>query len=208
MTNETQISLNSTGDATYLQLIGDVALGGGGDLTLSDSAKNSIVDNGAAATLDNSDDTITGSGTIGDANLTLVNKTGGSIVASKAAAPLILDTGSNVISNAGILEANIGELVIDSDVDNTGTIEADDGMLLVQSGVSGSGDYVVSEQGVLKFGAAFDDVVSFDGADAGELSLAEADTATIDGFAFADRIDLTYQRPSRSPSIPSMINSR
>jgi hypothetical protein len=65
-------------------------------------------------------------------------------------------------------------------------------MLLVQSGVSGSGDYVVTEQGVLKFGAAFDDVVSFDGADAGELSLAEADTATIDGFAFADRIDLTY----------------
>ena len=66
--------MNSTDDATYLQLIGDITFSSGGTVSLSDNANNFIVDNGVPATLDNVNNTIAGAGTIGDANLTLINE--------------------------------------------------------------------------------------------------------------------------------------
>ncbi|MGB7603219.1 MAG: hypothetical protein WBM24_23150, partial [Candidatus Sulfotelmatobacter sp.] len=110
-------------------------LNGSGHVTLTDNTHNSIVSDGLAlATLTNSN-TITGAGTIGDTQLTLINS--GTIDATGTNA-LIIDTGTNtstavgsvgsltVRNNAGgILEASAGHtLQIDDNVLNNGLIEA------------------------------------------------------------------------------------
>ena len=80
--NTGTIALNSTGDETDLQIIGDgVTLQGGGHLTLSDSHENVIFGATAASTLTNVDNTISGAGQIGigDNTLTLINETAGTI---------------------------------------------------------------------------------------------------------------------------------
>ncbi len=116
--NDGTIALNSTGDPTDLMIAGNVALQGGGNATLTDNADNYIVSNGSTAKLMNVD-TISGAGTIGDSNLTLVNK--GTIDAS-GTNPLFIDTGTNTISSPGTLEAtNGGTLIVDSPVVKSGT---------------------------------------------------------------------------------------
>ena len=82
---------------------------------------------GSAATLSNFD-TISGAGTIGDANLTLLNF-GDIVAASLTGTELVLNTGGNTITNeaGATLEAQSGgTLEIDSNVSNSGaTIRAD-----------------------------------------------------------------------------------
>ena len=64
--NSGTIALNSSGDQTELQIIGDgVTLEGGGQLTLSDSDANTIVGTSPGSTLTNVDNTISGAGQIG-----------------------------------------------------------------------------------------------------------------------------------------------
>jgi len=86
---------------------GNLTLDGGGTVTLSDNSGNAIKSGGAAATFTNVDNTISGAGTIGDAHLTLINESLGVIDADDVNA-LILDTGGNTITNAGLLEATNG----------------------------------------------------------------------------------------------------
>jgi large repetitive protein len=113
-------------------MTGDVVLNGGGHVTLTDSANNSIVGDGAAATLTNFD-AIAGAGTIGDSHLVLLNS---GIINANGSHPLIIDTGviparltgpwAAVTNNAGgILEVPAGHtLQIDDNVLNNGLIEA------------------------------------------------------------------------------------
>ena len=89
--NSGTIALNSSGDTTQLKISGSVLLNGSGHVTLTDNTHNSIVSDGSAATLSNSN-TITGAGTIGDTLLTLVNN--GTIDATGTNA-LTIDTGIN-----------------------------------------------------------------------------------------------------------------
>ena len=101
--NTGTIALNSTGDATDLELIQHgITLQGGGALTLSDSSANAIFGTDPSVTLTNVDNTISGAGQIGEGQMTLVND--GTIDATGTNA-LVLDTGSNVITNSGTLEA-------------------------------------------------------------------------------------------------------
>jgi hypothetical protein len=117
------IALNSTGDATELQIVGNgVTLEGGGQLTLSDNAANIIIGTGPNDTLTNVDNTISGAGQIGsgDGNLTLINEAHGTIDANVAGGTLTLETGTT-ITNDGILEAtNGGTLQIDDPVIGNG----------------------------------------------------------------------------------------
>jgi large repetitive protein len=118
--NDGSITLDGSANPTQFELDGSLTLSGGGKVILSDSADNAIVTNGSAATLTNAGNAITGAGTIGDANLTLVNS--GTIDAN-VGLPLIIDTAA--FTNAGTLEAtSAGGLVIDSNVNNSKTIEA------------------------------------------------------------------------------------
>ena len=74
------------------------------------------------ATLENFNNTITGSGQIGqgDGNLILQNDKAGTINANVSGQPIIIDTGNTII-NAGLLEAtNGGKLTIDDGLANSG----------------------------------------------------------------------------------------
>ncbi|HUO29407.1 MAG TPA: hypothetical protein VMU80_09330 [Bryobacteraceae bacterium] len=118
------IVLNSTGSATEL-IVGSfgVTLTGGGTVTLSNSGSNYIF--GAAGTdvLTNVDNTIQGSGKIGNGQMGLVN--GGTIDANQSTS-LTIHTSSGT-TNTGTLEAtNGGNLILygDSYTNTGGTILA------------------------------------------------------------------------------------
>jgi hypothetical protein len=134
------IALNSSGDATQLEISGNVLIEGSGQVALTDNIHNAIVSDGLPATLTNSN-TITGSGTIGDAFLTLVNEGAFNATGEN---PLIIDTGVNTATSAGpegshwsvgslavtndsagVLEASVGHtLQIDDNILNNGLIES------------------------------------------------------------------------------------
>ena len=126
ITNSGVIALNSSGDATELQVFGDALLEGSGQIVLTDNAQNAIVSDGSAATLINAN-TIAGAGTIGDFFLTLVND--GDIDATGANA-LIIDTGVNTATSAGPEGSHwlIGSLEVTND--STGVLEASPGHVL------------------------------------------------------------------------------
>ena len=184
--NTGTIALNSTGDETDLQIIGDgVTLQGGGYLTLSDSHENIIFGTNSATTLTNVDNTISGAGQIGigDGNLMLVNETHGTIDANISGGTLTLDTG-HTITNDGLLEAT-----------NGGTLQIDDP-------VSGGGSAIIAG-GMLIFDAQSNMNVTFDNGSGtpayGELVLGHASdfSGQISGFTgtapdttHSDAIDL------------------
>jgi len=116
--NSGTIALASTGDQTELQITDNVILQGGGNIVMSG---DDIVGVGPGSTLTNIDDTISGYGQIGsaDGNLTLINH--GTINADVAGCAFTIDTG-NTITNAGVLEASSGGvLIIDDPVIGTGS---------------------------------------------------------------------------------------
>ncbi len=101
--NTGTITLSSTGDETDLQLIQHgITLQGGGRVILSDSSRNVISGTDPSVTLTNIDNTISGAGSIGDGQLTLINH--GMIIADGTNA-LIIDTGANVIANSGTMQS-------------------------------------------------------------------------------------------------------
>ena len=85
-----------------------VTLKGHGQIVLNDNSHNLVTGgsfnllNPSLITLINIDNTITGAGTIGGNGLVLNNKAGGEIDAT-VSTPLIIDTGTNTVTNAGIL---------------------------------------------------------------------------------------------------------
>jgi large repetitive protein len=199
----------SSGDQTELQITGNgLVLEGGGQLTLSDSFENMIVGTNANATLTNVDNTISGAGQIGigDGNLTLVNQTAGTIDANFAGGTLALDTGSNIITNYGTLEAsNGGELDVHSVVDNYGGIvEAVSGGHVDFFGAISGGSATI-QNGTLEFDAASNVNVTFDnslnsGTGYGVLMLHDPSnfsgeiygfTGTAAGLSTSDAIDLS-----------------
>jgi hypothetical protein len=120
------IQLNSSGADPTLAINGTVDLVGGGELKLiGPTADNMIVGvHGTNATLENVDNVIIGSGTIGqgDGELTFINDAGGSVAALNGT--LIIDTG-NMVGNSGLFAAAAGAtLLIEDNVNNTGVFLA------------------------------------------------------------------------------------
>ncbi len=95
-------------------------LSGHGVVLLTDNSGNLIgsdlVSGGvSSATLTNVDNKIEGAGTIGDANLAIVNEKRGVIDATGIHNPLILTTPNSPLQNAGTLEATVrGALIIEN----------------------------------------------------------------------------------------------
>ena len=182
--NTGTIALNSTGDQTELQIVGDgVTLQGGGQVTLSGAAV--IIGTGSAAVLTNVDNTISGAGQIGsgDGTLTLINETHGTIDANVAGGTFTLETGTTITNN-GVLEALNG------------------GTLQILDPVTGSGSAII-EGGTMIFGAQSNMNVAFENGVGtptyGELVLGDAAgfSGQISGFvgtapdtAHSDAIDL------------------
>src|SRR5262249_18280590 len=151
--NTGTIALDSAGSATTLELIQNgITLQGGGHLVLSDSDTNFITAALQGVTLTNVDNTISGAGQVGDWQTVLINE--GNIIATDTHA-LIIDTGSNVVDNAGTLEATgSGGLTVNSDVSNSGLIWADGGNVTLNGAVTGTGGALISGAATLEFAAA------------------------------------------------------
>ena len=206
--NGTVFELSSIHPTTQLEISGALTLDGGsggatgpGQVILTDSSGNFIVSNGSAATLTNVDNTISGAGTIGDAHLTLDNAQFG-VIDADYSTPLILDTGSNTITNAGMLEATGGgELAVHSTVVNSGgTVEANGGFVDFLLGIGG-GSATITNGGKLEYGWSSNVATTFTGS-GGTLMLDHQDqsdanyanahyTGTISGFGLGDAVDLT-----------------
>ncbi len=106
------ISFNSTGDFTGITVASGatVTLSGGGTITMGDSANpQNYIEGGccSGATLDNVNNTIQGSGTVGNYALSMTN--GGTIDANNADHGLTVNMGGSAgMTNTGTLEATNG----------------------------------------------------------------------------------------------------
>ena len=131
--NSGTLSLVSLGNSVALIVgSGGLTLSGKGQVILDDSTANSIGAGTAAATLTNIDNTISGAGLLGSANLTIVNGKAGVIDANDTNV-LIINTGANTIANAGLIEATGGGglTLVNATVANTAT-----GIILAGAGAT------------------------------------------------------------------------
>jgi hypothetical protein len=131
ITNKGTLALNSAGNGTDLLInAASVTLTGAGKLVLSDNANNAVYGSNGTAPYDklvNVNNTISGSGQLGNNQLSITNDAAGVIDATGTNAALVLDTGAGSFSNAGLIEdtgpaglqINNGTTII-----NTGTIAA------------------------------------------------------------------------------------
>ena len=208
--NSGTIYMESHGDATNLEIGGDVVLKGGGNVTLSDSVDNYIESNGQAATFENVDNFISGSGQAYDANLTIMNDSQGTIAADHADAQLLLYTGSNAIINMGLLEAvNGATLDVYGDVANEGTLQANGGNVDIGGVLNGYGKTEIFSGSQLELLGPWNQaalVFENNTADSGVLQLAHslvsagssAFTGTVAGLYYdgthSDTLDLALER--------------
>jgi hypothetical protein len=151
------LSLNSTNQNTDL-IIGSSkeSLTASGTIVLSNNGANRIYGAAAGDTLVNVNNTIEGGGQLGAGVLTLNNAGNGRIIANAGTA-LTINTGSAVITNAGLLEATTGSggLVIQSAVSDgsAGLVTAAGGNVYLQGGdlrggtLSSSGGAAITVQG-------------------------------------------------------------
>ena len=177
------------------------ALQGGGTLLMSgsdDAIDAQAPTSGNTTLLRNISDKISGSGAIGDANLTLQNEAGGVIDATGA---MTLNTGDDTIYNAGLIETTSGgSITVDSAINNVGNIIANGGAIQFNENVNSSaGSITINGSATVEAAAAIDSNVDFGtGASAGgELILDNSANDTpyaIFGFdaggAGNDKIDL------------------
>ena len=195
--NTGTIALNSAGDTTEIELIQNgITLQGHGQLTLSDNSANAIFGTDPSVTFTNVDNTISGAGQLGEGQMTLINEA--TIIANGTNA-LVIDTGANVVSNSGVLEATgSGGLIIHSDVANSGLLWANGGNITIDGAVTGNGSADIEGQATLEFGAASSENTIFGQGAVGTLILDHADNFTGQIYGFtgdgtlsgSDQIDL------------------
>jgi hypothetical protein len=121
--NAGQMSLLGTSAASGLIVgVDGAVLSGGGTVSLGARGSNALTGQAPTATLTNVDNTISGAGLIGGAQLAVVNEAQGLIVANAAVA-LTIDATADV-SNAGLIESNgAGGLVLrNGTLSNSGQI--------------------------------------------------------------------------------------
>jgi hypothetical protein len=138
-------------------------LSGKGTVSLSASAGNRIYGQALGDTLTNVDNLIEGSGQLGAGVMALINQAGGKILGNQSVA-LIINTVSNTITNAGLIEnSGSGGTLVESAVVNTGTLMAAvTGTLTVTGAVTGAGVGVISG-GTLDIVQVFSENVTFTG---------------------------------------------
>ncbi len=195
-------SINADGLVAASQIIihGMVTLDGGdgsstgpGHVVLTGGLQDGIISDLHAATLINVDNTISGSGSVGDAYLTAENDQYGVIDATGI---LALNAISTV--NAGLLEATSGgTLKIEGSVSNSGLIEANGGKVFVDSTatITGTASATITNGGVAEFvGSSTQTLVlnaTFTGSGTLELDNSQHYGGKVSGFGAGDKIDLT-----------------
>ena len=163
------IGLSSGGNDTRLRLVGSVVIGGGGTIALSNISVNFIDSAVANTTLNLTAGTLQGTGTLGDANMTVVTGSAGTIVGSG----LTVTTGANTLSNSGLLESLSGGLTVNETVANNGSIWANGGGLYIAGNITGTGAERITGAQTLRIGGsvASGQTVTFDSGSTGVLRL-------------------------------------
>jgi len=188
--NSGSIALQSTGDATRIELImGGVSLQGHGHVTLADNDSNIIFGATSNTTLTNIDNIISGAGQLGQGQLILDNQ---SIIVANGTHALTIDTGANTVINSGTLESTgTGGLIINSAVSNSGLLWAHGGDLIVNGAVN-SGSALIDNGGDIEFADASSANVSFGAGSSNILKLDDADrfTGSVSDLNAGDAIDL------------------
>ena len=189
--NSGAIELTSIGGQTRLQVLANgLTLEGAGYVDLSDSNGNIIVGTTPVATLTNVDNTISGAGQLGGGQLRLHNE--GTIIASGGNA-LTVDTGANVVVNAGTLEATgTGSLVVHNDLANSGLLWANGGDITIDGNVSGTGAALIDGLATFEMGGAFGENITLDAGASATLRIDHAAdfSGTVAGFDANDALDL------------------
>jgi fibronectin-binding autotransporter adhesin len=122
-------------DTTLTISGGDVTLTGGGTVAISSDAFINQASGGL--TLHNVNNTIQGTGQLGQNGMALDNQSGGIVNANVTSGTLFLN-GGGTVTNAGLLEAtNGGTLQLNNNVINTGNITANGGTVVVNSAITG-----------------------------------------------------------------------
>src|ERR1035438_4104111 len=88
LTNQGTIQLNSNGNTTELQANGAVTLAGGGAIVMSDNNNNFLLQSVSGSSMTNFNNTISGSGNIGNSAMAFTNDAGG-IVDAMALLPML-----------------------------------------------------------------------------------------------------------------------
>jgi len=172
LVNAGTINLLSANATTELTIgTPTLSLTGGGVITLSDNANNYIFGAAAADVLDNVNNTISGAGQLGSAQLTFINEAAGVVDATGSNA-LVINTSSALLKNSGLIEATgVGGLVVQSttiDDSSGGTILAANSNVYLNSSTlvgglvktTGTGNIVVSYGQGAKFDGAAQAVTS------------------------------------------------
>lgn len=161
ISNAGSIAFNSAGNPTGISIAPghNVGLTGGGKLTLSETTdyEMSFISGGTGSILTNVDNTIQGTGQIGQlGGLQLVNQIKG-IISANQKFPLTVNAAGGV-SNAGLMKAIGGHtLGISSPVANTGTVQTVGGGSKVQitQSLSNTGKLMVGAGGLINMTGPF-----------------------------------------------------
>jgi hypothetical protein len=206
--NSGTIMLASTGHLTELVIGPEGAvLQGGGKISLTNGAidDNEIMGAALADTLTNVDNTISGAGDLGGAQMTLVNDAKGVI---DATGTLSVDTGANEIVNAGLMEITVGyTLEVDSSLDNTGTVEAlGAGLMLVDASIVNNGK-LLAANGAIDINGATSGNGSATIDNGGIISFGDAVTGITQNVVFANNgsADATLAFAASASANPSLI---
>ena len=224
--NDNIIELDATSKTTSLWIDGNVTIApfiNGNDiidLTGSDPSQDTIISDGAAATLTLTNETLKGAGSVGDSNLTLINGSGAIIDADISGAILVLNTGGNTIENQATMEAtNGGDLSIESFVDSSGTIQALGGVIDDSSLIEGSVSIGSGGTFIIESDSGVDGNVVFTGTGArlildssgGGISGSigggvSGDQIVLGSVAYASSIQATWQQTSSAGGTLSVMN--
>jgi hypothetical protein len=153
----------------------------GGDLDLG--AGSRVLGASATSTLTNVGSKFIGAGQLGAGRMKLINRAAGVIAADSAGAALVIDTGSNTITNAGQIESlGKGGLMIESAVNNSGQIIVTGGLLTASQAITGAGAVRISG-GTADFASSFSEKVTFGATGVLELAKSQSYAGTISGFS-------------------------
>ncbi len=198
LSNGGGIVLDSAAGTAVLRIAGTVSLLGSGAIEMEDSYGNRapglIEGFSNLDTLDNVGNTIFGYGMLGGGLLHLINETNGTIDASLAS--LTIDTGHDIVSNAGLLEGFGGNLVLASAVSNSGIILANNGgTVTLKSAVVG----LSSQYGIVR--AAAGGIIVFDGGTLSGTGIVTAAAQSVISVMSTGSIDASQQNVSLAGSV-------
>ncbi|MGB7076596.1 MAG: hypothetical protein WBD53_05355 [Xanthobacteraceae bacterium] len=194
------LTVNGTaGSPATLLIDGTVTLSGDGDLGLA-GGQSIITGDGTSAKLVDVNDTISGTGLIGDGQLSVDNQS--EIASNLSGSGITIDTGSGTFTNEGFIVSNgTGGFDIESAIQNTAVwsqgspdfgIVAQDGTITLQGAVTGGGNAVIDGGNILFESSSTNAVIFVTGA-GGTLGIAEPTdfSGSITGYGSGDTIDLS-----------------